>query len=242
MSLLADIYLKTNDWANATHAADIVLEKGKSHNKARLVKAEALFNVCQFEHAMVHFHRGMVSTKTDTVTKNYRNFWLKSKLIGTSEYACLIKVPKRPTILYHRLSDFLFFRQHPEIGNKNRLFDWVFKNAKKSYMIVFHRNQKFLKGMEWRFCSKCLGLSMKAGMSAKLIRKPIKLKEGESFVLTNPTWTGGVGHFSPPPHLCNDHLLYSEACTSKLLENYFSCMFLNPNNPNNFFQFEFESF
>ena len=68
MSLLADIYLKTNDWANATHAADIVLEKGKSHNKARLVKAEALFNVCQFEHAMVHFHRGMVSTKTDTVT------------------------------------------------------------------------------------------------------------------------------------------------------------------------------
>ena len=62
MSLLADIYLKTNDWANATHAADIVLKKGKSHNKARLVKAEALFNVCQFEHAMVHFHRGMVST------------------------------------------------------------------------------------------------------------------------------------------------------------------------------------
>ena len=70
MSLLADIYLKTNDWANATHAADIVLKRGKSHNKARLVKAEALFNVCQFEHAMVHFHRGMVSTKTDTVTKN----------------------------------------------------------------------------------------------------------------------------------------------------------------------------
>ena len=64
MSLLADIYLKTNDWANATHAADIVLERGKSHNKARLVKAEALFNVCQFEHAMVHFHRGMVSTRT----------------------------------------------------------------------------------------------------------------------------------------------------------------------------------
>ena len=37
------------------------LECPVTHNKARLVKAEALFNVCQFEHAMVHFHRGMVS-------------------------------------------------------------------------------------------------------------------------------------------------------------------------------------
>ena len=61
MVLLACIYLKTNQWANATSAADLVLKKDKRSNKARLVKAEALFNVCQFEHAMVHFHRGMVS-------------------------------------------------------------------------------------------------------------------------------------------------------------------------------------
>ena len=60
MTLLADIYLKTNDWGNATNAADMVLQKDKRSTKARLVKAEALFNICQFEHAMVHFHRGMV--------------------------------------------------------------------------------------------------------------------------------------------------------------------------------------
>ena len=60
MVLLACIYLKTNQWANATNAADLVLKKDKRCNKARLVKAEALFNVCQFEHAMVHFNRGMV--------------------------------------------------------------------------------------------------------------------------------------------------------------------------------------
>ena len=60
MTLLADIYLKTNDWVNATNAAEMVLKIDKRSNKARLVKAEALFNVCQFEHAMVHFHRGMV--------------------------------------------------------------------------------------------------------------------------------------------------------------------------------------
>ena len=61
MTLLADIYLKSNDWGNATNAADMVLKKDKRSNKARLVKAEALFNVCQFEHAMVHFNRGMVN-------------------------------------------------------------------------------------------------------------------------------------------------------------------------------------
>ena len=60
MTLLAEIYLKTNDWSNATSAAELVLKKDPKSNKARLVKAEALFNVCQFEHAMVHFHRGMV--------------------------------------------------------------------------------------------------------------------------------------------------------------------------------------
>ena len=44
MSLLADIYLKTNDWANATHAADIVLERGKSHNKVTGHSIPRLFN------------------------------------------------------------------------------------------------------------------------------------------------------------------------------------------------------
>ncbi len=60
MTLLARVYLLTNDWANATAAADMVLQIDKRSTKARLVKAEALFNVCQFEHAMVHFNRGMV--------------------------------------------------------------------------------------------------------------------------------------------------------------------------------------
>ena len=49
------------------------LECPVTHNKARLVKAEALFNVCQFEHAMVHFHRGMVSTKMDAIAQNLLN-------------------------------------------------------------------------------------------------------------------------------------------------------------------------
>ena len=72
MTLLAEIYLKTNDWANATYASDVVLKAHKSSNKARLVKAEALFNVCQFEHAMVHFHRGMVRYALKNFSSQFR--------------------------------------------------------------------------------------------------------------------------------------------------------------------------
>ena len=38
----------------------MVLSMDKKNTKATLVKAEALFNHCQFEHALVHFYRGMV--------------------------------------------------------------------------------------------------------------------------------------------------------------------------------------
>ena len=39
----------------------MVLSMDKKNTKAIGVKAEALFNHCQFEHALVHFYRGMVS-------------------------------------------------------------------------------------------------------------------------------------------------------------------------------------
>ena len=62
LNLLAKIHLLTNDWGNAIGAAELVLEVDKQNTKAINVKAEALFNVCQFERALVLFYRGMVST------------------------------------------------------------------------------------------------------------------------------------------------------------------------------------
>ena len=41
----------------------MVLSMDKKNTKAIGVKAEALFNHCQFEHALVHFYRGMVSMR-----------------------------------------------------------------------------------------------------------------------------------------------------------------------------------
>ena len=61
LTLLARVHLLTNNWGAATDAADMVLGVDKKCTKAIQVKAEALFNVCQFEHALVHFYRGMVS-------------------------------------------------------------------------------------------------------------------------------------------------------------------------------------
>ena len=62
MVLLSKIYLLSNDWGNAIGAADLVLEVEKKNTKAIHIKAEAMFNVCQFEKALVHFYRGMVSS------------------------------------------------------------------------------------------------------------------------------------------------------------------------------------
>ena len=58
---MARIYLLTNDWANAIAAAELALEINKRNIKAIGIKAEASFNVCQFERALVLFYRGMVN-------------------------------------------------------------------------------------------------------------------------------------------------------------------------------------
>ena len=47
-------------WKHATIAAEIVLSTDKNFVKAIYAKAEALYNTCQFEHALVLFHQGKV--------------------------------------------------------------------------------------------------------------------------------------------------------------------------------------
>ncbi len=49
------------NWENALEAAEDVLEEDKHNIKATYVKAESLFNICEFEHSLVLFHRGLVS-------------------------------------------------------------------------------------------------------------------------------------------------------------------------------------
>ena len=45
-------------WEAALRAAEYVLDQEPRISKAILIKAESLFNLCQFELALVYFHRG----------------------------------------------------------------------------------------------------------------------------------------------------------------------------------------
>lgn len=54
----ARCFLLMGKWEEASEMADTVLEENRCYVKALLVKAEALYNTCDFEHALVIFHRG----------------------------------------------------------------------------------------------------------------------------------------------------------------------------------------
>ena len=53
------------NWTAALDSSQDVLEENKRNIRAIFVKAEALFSLCQFEHALVHFHRGLVSGSSE---------------------------------------------------------------------------------------------------------------------------------------------------------------------------------
>ena len=59
--MAARVNLLFGNWSEALRAAEKNLEWDKKHVGAMRIKAEALFNLCQFEHAMVLFYRGEVS-------------------------------------------------------------------------------------------------------------------------------------------------------------------------------------
>ncbi len=58
LATAAKCHLKLGNWSAAIRAAEMVISMDKKCAKAILVKAEALFNICQFEHALVFFYRG----------------------------------------------------------------------------------------------------------------------------------------------------------------------------------------
>ena len=59
--MAARIHSMWGNWSGSLQAAERVLEVWTCHIGAMLIKAEALYNLCQFEHAMVQFYRGDVS-------------------------------------------------------------------------------------------------------------------------------------------------------------------------------------
>ena len=58
--MAARVYMLWGIWRQALDASQRVLKHDHKHVGAMLIKAESLYNLCQFEHAMVLFHRGEV--------------------------------------------------------------------------------------------------------------------------------------------------------------------------------------
>ena len=60
MLAAAKCHTLQGEWESALKAAEYVLDKEPKNPKAILVKSEGLFNLCQFELALVFFHRGII--------------------------------------------------------------------------------------------------------------------------------------------------------------------------------------
>ena len=60
MTSLARCYLLMGNWNYARLASELVLQVDDTFVKAIYVKAEALYNTCDFEHALVLFYKGKV--------------------------------------------------------------------------------------------------------------------------------------------------------------------------------------
>jgi hypothetical protein len=61
---LAKCHLLLGNWSAARESAEKVLSVDCKHVKAIFAKAESLYNTCQFETALVLFHRGSVGIST----------------------------------------------------------------------------------------------------------------------------------------------------------------------------------
>ena len=57
----AKVHSLVGQWEEAMEYADRVLKAEVSHITALLIKSEALYNTCHFEHALLHFHKVSVS-------------------------------------------------------------------------------------------------------------------------------------------------------------------------------------
>ena len=60
LSAAGRCHSKMGNWEAALGSAEHVLTKEPKNTTAIFIKGEALFNLCDFEHALLHFTRGQV--------------------------------------------------------------------------------------------------------------------------------------------------------------------------------------
>ena len=78
------------DWDSALKTADEALDLNKNDARVMIVKGEALFNICQFEHALVFFCRALVI--------NALNFEVRFLAILVLDHNSFKKISSNPKI------------------------------------------------------------------------------------------------------------------------------------------------
>ena len=66
----ADLEFQNGNYNNALKIAGTVLREKKKSWKAIYIKAECLYNLCEFEHALIMYHKGRCFFNPDSTTKN----------------------------------------------------------------------------------------------------------------------------------------------------------------------------
>ncbi len=134
--LLARCHLLRLDWESALKTADLALSSHKKDVRALTVKGEALFNLCEFEHALVFFSRALVS-------------FLKSFRIYTWIHSWIVFFPCSKSRKESRKFDPLFRSCH---GKRKpwRVVDSECKSAGKSSWTVFPPMERYFNRKELR--------------------------------------------------------------------------------------------
>ena len=77
LSAAGRCHSKMGNWEAALGSAEHVLTKEPKNTTAIFIKGEALFNLCDFEHALLHFTRGQV--RSMQYIFNYRIFVITTR-------------------------------------------------------------------------------------------------------------------------------------------------------------------
>ena len=118
----ARCYLKLGDFNNAKQFADKVLSKQQS-SEAQFVKAEALYNLCQFEHALVAFNKGA------RMAQDSKEFFVGREKCQET----INNIVKRPAILIFEGCEAFFDELREELQvNKDAINDFIHEDTTNS--------------------------------------------------------------------------------------------------------------
>ena len=128
METEALLHLNMGNYIDALKSAEIILRQSKCKDSlvATYVKGQALFNICDFEHALIMFHKGIkLKPNSVTFTDGLRNCEDSIKRVLNSK-SCFDNI--NLFIVGDKMGKFGFYQKRKKIFNRKALVIDKFKN------------------------------------------------------------------------------------------------------------------